>query len=84
MSLLQVRNFPDEDYSFLAEIAELQNRSIAQQTISMMHKAIMEERNESKINRKKAVNAALIMAEQTPAYNTMPSAASLIREDRER
>lgn len=84
MALLQVRNFPDEDYSFLAEIAKLQNRSITQQTVYMLHKSIMEERENLKINRKKAVNSALMVAENTPSYGKIPSAVDLIREDRER
>lgn len=84
MPLLQVRNFPEEDYEILAEIAEMQNRSIAQQTINMLHKSIMEEKETYKINRKKAINAALTIAENTPQYGKMPSSVDFIREDRER
>ena len=84
MALLQVRNFSDEDYMVLAEIAELQNRSIAQQAANMLHKSIMEERENLKINRKKAVNAVLAVSENTPFYGNIPSAVDLVREDRDK
>lgn len=84
MALLQVRNFPEEEYENLAQMAKMQNRSIAQQTITIIHNAIMQERENNKLNRRKAINSAIIVAENAPEYKTMPSAEQFIREDRDR
>lgn len=84
MALLQVRNFPEEEYEILAQMAKMQNRSIAQQTITIIHNAIMQERENNKLNRRKAINSAIIVAENAPEYKNMPSAEQFIREDRDR
>lgn len=84
MALLQVRNFPEDEYEILSQMAKMQNRSIAQQTMYILHNAIMEEQENNKINRKKAINSALNVAENTPEYKAVPSAEKFIREDRDR
>lgn len=84
MALLQVRNFPEDEYEILSQMAKTQNRSIAQQTMYILHNAIMEERENNKLNRKKAINSALNVAENIPDYKSMPSAVKFIREDRDR
>lgn len=84
MALLQVRNFPEEEYEILAQMAKMQNRSIAQQTVYILHNAIMEELENSKLNRKKAINSALMAAENIPEYKAIPPVQKFIREDRDR
>jgi len=43
MALLQVRNFPDDTYEEISKIAKKERRSIAQQTILLVEKAIKKE-----------------------------------------
>lgn len=81
MSLLQVRDVPDDLYDKLSRVAEADNRSIAQETIVLLKKALgyTEER---KARRKRVLDE--IAELNLPDTNKYPDPAGLIREDRER
>ncbi|AEJ18444.1 hypothetical protein [Gracilinema caldarium] len=81
MPLLQVRDFPEDLYKTLAEIAEQDNRSIAQETIVLLKKAL--NYKESRQARRKRILNEIY---NNPIRNveTFPDPAALIREDRER
>lgn len=81
MSILQVRDFPANMYELLANVAAEQNRSISQQTITIMQQALNCE-NTAKSRRLAALNRTADM-HITLAPNA-PSPADLVREDRER
>lgn len=83
MALLQVRDFPAQLYSLLAEKAESENRSITQQTIHMLSKDLTEDSEflYMKSNRKKALNA--LSALNLSLSAKAPAPADLIRADRE-
>lgn len=82
MPLLQVRDFPAETYGLLAQTAEAENRSITQQTIYLLTKALQDETCKNKLRRTNVLcqikGMSLSVAEQAPSYE------SLIREDRDR
>jgi hypothetical protein len=80
MALLQVRDFPDDLYAKVGELAKRERRSIAQQTIVCMQDAV--DRADPKARRRAAVARAVALAESTPA-STLDIVAS-IREDRDR
>ncbi len=81
MPLLQVRDMPEDLYEKLSQIAEQDNRSITQETIVLLRKAL--NYKESRISRRKRIlneirNDIIVDA------NMFPDPAILIREDRER
>lgn len=78
---MQVRDLPEDLYEKLARTAEADNRSIAQETIVLLRKALnlKEERG---LRRKKLFEE--IQKNSVPHADQFPSAADLIREDRER
>jgi hypothetical protein len=81
MPLLQVRDIPEDLYEKLSRIAEADNRSIAQETIVLLKKALgyTEER---KARRKRILDE--IQKLNIPNTKKFPDPAELIREDRER
>ncbi len=81
MPLLQVRDMPEDLYKTLAEIARQDNRSIAQETIVLLKRALnyMESRQS---RRKRILNE--IQNNPIMDVETFPDPADLIREDRER
>lgn len=81
MPLLQVRDMPEDLYKTLAEIAEQDNRSIAQETIVLLKKAL--NYKESRQSRRKRILAE-IQSDPIKDVQTFPDPAALIREDRER
>lgn len=81
MPLLQVRDMPEDLYKTLAEIAEQDNRSIAQETIVLLKKAL--NYKESRQSRRKRILAE-IQSDPIKDVQTFPDPAVLIREDRER
>ncbi len=83
MALLQVRDFPSAIYTLLAEKAEMENRSITQQTIHMLSKVLTEDSEAylAKANRKKALNTVSSLELHLP--ENAPSPADLLRNDRE-
>ena len=81
MPLLQVRDLPEDLYEKLSAVAAADNRSIAQETIVLLRKALglQEERM---LRRKKLFEE--IKSRKVPGIGSFPDAAALIREDRER
>jgi len=81
MPLLQVRDMPEDLYEKLSQIAEQDNRSITQETIVLLKKAL--NYKESRISRRKRILNE-IRNDVIPDSNKFPDPAVLIREDRER
>ena len=81
MPLLQVRDVPEDLYERLSQIAEQDNRSITQETIVLLKKAL--NYKESRISRRKRILSE-IRNDVIDESNNFPHPAILIREDRER
>lgn len=81
MPLLQVRDIPEELYEKLSRVAAADNRSIAQETIVLLKKALAYT-EERKARRKRVLNE--IAELNISNANTFPDPAELIRKDRER
>lgn len=81
MPLLQVRDIPQDLYEKLGRVAEEDNRSIAQETIVLLKKAL--DYREERLAKRKRVLAE-IKANKIKDANGFPNPAELIREDRER
>lgn len=81
MPLLQVRDMPEDLYEKLSRIAEQDNRSITQETIVLLKKAL--NYKESRISRRKSILSE-IRNNRIENSNTFPDPAILIREDRDR
>jgi len=81
MPLLQVRDVPEDLYERLSQIAEQDNRSITQETIVLLKKAL--NYKESRISRRKRILSE-IRNDVIDEPNNFPDPAILIREDRER
>jgi hypothetical protein len=81
MPLLQVRDMPEELYETLSKVAQLENRSIAQETIVLLRDALNQK--EERIARRKRILQEIHNLRIGNTEN-FPDPASLIREDRER
>ena len=81
MPLLQVRDIPEDLYEKLSNVAEQDNRSIAQETIVLLRKAL--NYKESRISRRKRILAE-IRENRLVGADDLTDPAVLIREDRER
>ncbi len=81
MPLLQVRDLPEDLYRVLADIAKKDNRSIAQETIVLLKKAL-NYRESQQARRRRVLNEI----NDNPIKNVeaFPDPVDLIREDRER
>ena len=80
MALLQVRNFPDETYALISEMAQAERRSISQQTILLIERGLSG-RESAKQRRRKALERTLTLPE-LKCMKGVDFAAS-IREDRD-
>jgi len=81
MPLLQVRDFPEDLYETLSKVAAAENRSIAQETIVLMKKALnYQQENQSR--RKRGLEE--IQAAGHRNTDRFPNPALLLREDRDR
>jgi len=81
MPLLQVRNIPQDVYDSLSRLAQQDNRSIAQETIVLLRKALHLDQERS-IRRKNILEE--IKNLQISGTEDFPDPADLIRQDRER
>jgi len=81
MALLQVRDVPDDLYERLSRVAEEDNRSISQQTIVLLKKALNYQ--EARIARRKRILSEINQL-NIPHVDELPDPVVLIREDRER
>ncbi len=81
MPLLQVRDCPEDIYRKISMIAKKQNRTIAQQVISLLEKSLhLEQPN---IERRKALLEKINSRDIKKDVNLLDDVA-LIREDRNR
>lgn len=81
MPLLQVRDFPQDLYTTLSRVAEEENRSIAQETIVLLKKALNFQQESMARRRKILEEIQDYKLENTADF---PDPARLIREDRDR
>jgi hypothetical protein len=81
MPLLQVRDIPEDLYNTLSKVAEAENRSIAQETIVLLKKALNFQ--QERLSRRKQVLEE-IKALNFTNTDSFPNPADLIREDRDR
>lgn len=81
MPLLQVRDMPEDLYEKLSAIAKQDNRSIAQETITLLKKAL--DYKENRVAHRKRVLEEIVNNPLSGADN-FPDPADLIREDRDR
>ena len=81
MPLLQVRDFPQELYETISRVAQMENRSVPQQTVSLL-KAALKNSGDRKERRK----AILQEINNLTIKNTdkFPSPEIMVREDRDR
>jgi plasmid stability protein len=82
MPSLQVRDLPQDIYEALVLVAHAENRSLAQQTVVMLRTAL--DLKESRQARRRAVLEEIASRPPLPGIENFPSAADLIREDRDR
>jgi len=82
MPSLQVRNVPEHIYKKIVQLAELERRSIAQETLSLLENALGIDSSYKK-QREKLIDC--ILKENENNYSDKPvDPVELIREDRER
>jgi hypothetical protein len=81
MPLLQVRDIPHDLYEKLSRVAAEDNRSIAQETVVLLKKAL--NFSEERISRRRRILAE-IETLKIDNVDKFPDPAQLIREDRER
>ncbi len=81
MPLIQVRDVPEHIYRLLAEQAERDRRSLAQQVVAVLARGLNVEMD-AKARRRKALEAART-SDRTPAAK-LTNPAKLVREDRRR
>jgi len=81
MPLLQVRDIPDDLYETLSKVAASENRSIAQETIVLLKKALNFQ--QERLSRRKRVLEE-IQALHFAGTDEFSNPAGLIREERDR
>lgn len=82
MPSLQVRDLPDHIYEKIVERAEAERRSIAQETIVLLEKAL--ELGEQSKKRRRRFLDHIIQETQAGQTLDVPDPVPLVREDRER
>jgi hypothetical protein len=81
MPILQVRDVPDHIYRALAEQAEQERRSLAQQVVAVLARGLNLQ-IDPKTRRNKVLDA--VQTGDHAAYGSLPDPVRLIREDRKR
>ena len=81
MPLLQVRDFPQETYLELVQVAKEQNRTVPQQVIFLLS-SILKENKDSVAGRRQKVLAGLDALDLHLSRHA-PSPADLVRQDRD-
>jgi hypothetical protein len=81
MPLLQVRDFPQETYQVLVQVAKEQNRTVPQQVIFFLTSILNEEKDSYKGRRQKALAGLEALNLHLPP--DAPSPAELVRRDRD-
>lgn len=83
MPSLQVRDLPEHIYQKIVQLAEAERRSITQETIVLLEKAL-EIENQNKDRRKVLFNNILNQTNTNKLSQNVLDPVPLIREDRER
>jgi hypothetical protein len=81
MPLIQVRDVPDHIYRLLAEQAEQERRSLAQQVVTVLARGLQVE-VDAKSRRRRILQQ--IQSAALPQASKLSDAAKLIRKDRRR
>ena len=81
MPLLQVRDFPDDLYETLSKVSAAENRSISQETIVLLRKALNFQ--QERLSRRKRILEEIQGLNFTDT-DDFPNPANLIREERDR
>ena len=81
MSALQVRDLPDDVHSALVRAARAGNRSVAQQTVVELRKALGLDADQP-ARRRALLNR--LATEQRVDWNRLPDPTALLRQDRDR
>ena len=81
MPLLQVRDFPQETYQVLSQLAKAQNRTVPQQVIFLLSSVLNAERDSYSARRREVLDG--LDALDLHLSHHVPSPAELIRQDRD-
>ncbi len=81
MATLQVRDVPEHIYRRLAELAEKERRSLAQQAVAVLAKGL-EAEDDPKARRRRVLEEAKRL--DLGRGKSLPDFVKIIREDRER
>jgi len=81
MALLQVRDFPQDTYQVLSQLAKDQNRTVPQQVIFMLSSILNAERDSYSVRRRKVLDGLDTLDLHLPV--DVPSPAELVRQDRD-
>lgn len=82
MPSLQVRDLPPEVYRRIAELARREHRSLAQQAIILLARAL--DVAEDPVGRRRNLLDAISERPLLVSLNGVPTPEALVREDRER
>ena len=80
MALLQVRDFPQDTYQLLAQVAREQNRTVPQQVIFLLTSILNADVNKNTARRCRVLNDLDSLDLHLPSR--FPSPAALVRQDR--
>ena len=83
MPSLQVRDLPEHIYQKIVQLADAERRSITQETIVLLEKALEIEK-QNKERRKVLLNSILTKTNKNNQTQNVLDPVPLIREDRER
>ena len=84
MALLQVRDFPQQLYAMLSELAQSENRSITQQTTYMLGQALNSNQNQNILRRKQVLQSLGGMQLKENNEKIPSDYTSVIRSSRDR
>ena len=82
MPTLQVRDLPEYIYEQIVDLAEAERRSITQETIILLEKALEIEKQNK--NQRKKILDHIVNETKSDNYEDIPDPVKLIREDRTR
>ncbi len=80
MPLLQVRDFPQDTYYVLSQLAKAQNRTVPQQVIFLLSSVLNEKKESNSVRRRKVLDELDALNLHMPSH--FPSPAELVRQDR--
>ena len=81
MPLLQVRDFPQDTYYVLSQLAKAQNRTVPQQVIFLLSSALNSKKESNAVRRRKVLDGLAALNLHMPLHALSP--AELVRQDRD-